>query len=128
MLLKYNLNLKANASYLRNNLTNAEKKLWFYIRKKQILSIQFNRQRRIGPYIVDFYAASINLVIEIDGGQHFTKDHKIKDEIRDCYLHSLNLTVLRFNNNQIFEQLQSILDEIYKTCEEKKKSLLDGNI
>jgi len=119
MLLKYNTNLKENATSLRNNLTDSEKKLWANIRRKQIIGIQFYRQRRVGPHIVDFYAPSIDLVIEIDGGQHFTEEHLVKDNIRDNYLCILGLTVLRFDNLQVLQHTGAVLGEIYKACENR---------
>ena len=70
-LLEYNRKLKKNSRYLRNNATHSEIFLWKRLQRKQLLNIQFYRQKPIGNYIVDFYAASAKLVVEIDGGQHF---------------------------------------------------------
>ena len=66
-MLKYRNNLKPLARQLRLNMTDAEQKLWFQLRRKQILDIVFYRQKPIGNYIVDFYAPSQKLVVEVDG-------------------------------------------------------------
>ena len=64
---------------------------------KQILGVQFYRQKPIGPYILDFYAHSPKIAIELDGGQHFLPEQTEKDLDRDTYLTSLNIKVLRFD-------------------------------
>jgi len=69
---------------------------WTKSRFKQAKGLQFYRQKVIGNYIVDFYCAKVNLVIEVDGGQHYTDSGKKSDEIRDRYLNDAGLKVLRF--------------------------------
>lgn len=64
-------------------MTDAEQMLWSHIRGKQIHGVQFNRQKPILNYIVDFYCARARLVLELDGGQHFEAVHKEKDKTRD---------------------------------------------
>jgi very-short-patch-repair endonuclease len=76
MLLSYNHKLKLFSRRLRSESTDAERLLWFHIRRKQLKNIQFYRQKPIGNYIVDFYAPKPKLVIEIDGSQHFEEEHK----------------------------------------------------
>ena len=98
-------------------MTDAENLLWKYIRRKQLCDIQFLRQKPIGNYIVDFYAPAVNLVIEIDGGQHFEEKNLEKDKIRDAYLSSLNLKVLRFHNGQVFGNLNDVLTVIHRELE-----------
>ncbi len=110
---RYNDNLKPFARQLRSNLTNAESLLWHHIRRKQILDVQFYRQRIIGDYIVDFFAPSVRLVIEIDGSQHFETEHIEKDKRRDEYLNKLGIEVLRFDNLQVLRTHNSVLEEIY---------------
>jgi very-short-patch-repair endonuclease len=63
------------AREFRKNMTEAEQALWFRLRRKQLLDVQFYRQRPIGNHVVDFYAPSAKLVIEVDGSQHLEKDH-----------------------------------------------------
>ncbi|MBN9286724.1 MAG: endonuclease domain-containing protein [Gammaproteobacteria bacterium] len=115
--LPYNNNLKPFAKKLRTNSTDPECMLWKYIRKKQILNVQFYRQKVIGDYIVDFFAPAVKLVIEIDGAQHYENDGVEKDLSRDAYLNELGLKVLRFDNNQVKGSLNSVLDAIYHYVE-----------
>src|SRR3990167_7380236 len=65
-------------------------------------------------YIVDFYAPAVKLVVEIDGGQHFSNEYLRRDQKRDAYLASMNLKVLRFDNGQVLKSLGDVLDEIYR--------------
>jgi len=112
MALPYNSRLKFNARYLRCNLTDAERLLWFHLRRKQLHNVQFYRQRPIGNYIVDFYAPSAKLVIEVDGGQHFDEDHMHRDNVRDNYLTKRNLKILRFDNLQVLKSINAVLEVI----------------
>ena len=75
-MLSYNKNLKKYSQKLRGNMTDAEKLLWSKLKFKQAKGLQFYRQKVIGNYIVDFYCAKVNLVIEVDGGQHYTDSGK----------------------------------------------------
>src|SRR3990172_5323476 len=100
-MLRYNSNLKDKARELRKNLTDSESALWSHLRNKQLLGIQFYRQKPIGEHIVDFYAPGAKLVVEVDGSQHLGGDHALKDRRRDGYLVSLGLKVLRFNSREV---------------------------
>jgi len=95
---------------LRRTQTKPEELLWRKIRHKQ-LGVKFRRQHGIGDYIVDFYCAEYSLVIELDGDSHFTSDAQEYDRIRDQFLCSRGLKVLRFTNRQIMEELDSVLDK-----------------
>ncbi|ENX09628.1 endonuclease domain-containing protein [Acinetobacter variabilis] len=112
----YNKNLKQASRDLRNNLTDAEKLLWSRLRNKQILGLQFYRQKPILNYIVDFYCPAANLVIECDGSQHFTAEGLEADRIRDEALAQLGFKVFRFDNGQLVEQLDSVVEVIYQYC------------
>ncbi|MFV5589847.1 endonuclease domain-containing protein [Acinetobacter variabilis] len=112
----YNKNLKQASRDLRNNLTDAEKLLWSKLRGKQILGLQFYRQKPILNYIVDFYCPAANLVIECDGSQHFTDEGLEVDRMRDDALAQLGLKVFRFDNGQLVEQLDSVVEVIYQYC------------
>lgn len=114
-MLYYNQKNKMNARHLRANQTDAENLLWSRLRRKQIKNIQFYRQRLINNFIVDFYAPSVKLVIEADGGQHFDDDYQEKDKNRDAHLNKLGLKVLRFDNMQILRSIDSVLEVIYET-------------
>jgi len=116
--LPYNKDLKIYASQLRKQLTETELLLWPHLRGKQILGIQFYRQKIIGNYIVDFYAPAVNLVLEIDGSQHYEPEVIEQDQSRDTYLRELGLTVLRFDNHQVKCSLTSVVDVIYDYVEQ----------
>lgn len=121
-IMRYNINNKNNARSLRSLMTDAEQLLWSKIRRKQMRNIQFNRQKNIGNYIVDFYAHAVNLVIEIDGGQHFEDEYLKRDQIRDNYLRSLGLAVLRFNNLQVLKETDAVLNVILINIEQYSKA------
>jgi very-short-patch-repair endonuclease len=118
--LLYRADLKQKARTLRSNMTDAEQKLWYYLRRKQIQNIQFYRQRPIENYIVDFYAPSIKLVIEIDGAQHAETANMTYDENRTSHLNQLGLNVIRFNNRQILLETNYVLESIHQTISTQK--------
>jgi very-short-patch-repair endonuclease len=113
MVLYYNKKLKFNARSLRTHSTDAENLLWSRLRRKQFCNIQFYRQKPIGNYIVDFYAPKALLVIEVDGGQHFDEGHMQQDQMRDAYLKNQNLKVLRFDNLQVLQSIDNVLEVIF---------------
>ena len=100
-------------------MTDAEKMLWSHLRGKQILDIQFYRQKPLGPYVVDFYASAVLLVIEVDGRQHFEAEHMQRDSERDLYLVNEGLSVLRFDDRQVLLETDAVLDEIFRFCRER---------
>lgn len=109
----YNKNLKQPSRDLRNNMTDAEQLLWQRLRRKQILELQFYRQKPILNFIVDFYCPAANLVIECDGGQHYTAEGLEADRARDQALAQLGLNVLRFDNRQILTEIDGVVEKIY---------------
>ncbi len=112
-MLPYSRNTKLLARELRKNQTPAEELLWSRIRGKQILDVQFKRQKPIANYIVDFYGVEAKLVVELDGSQHYEADAIANDLERTKILESLGLKVIRFDNSQIFNELESVLTVIY---------------
>jgi very-short-patch-repair endonuclease len=102
----------ARARQLRRDMTDAEKKLWARLRGDQ-LGISFRRQNPIGPYVVDFVAPSIGLVIELDGDQHGSEVGLAKDERRTAFLESKGLRVMRFWNHEIMRNLEGVLETIW---------------
>ncbi len=121
-LLRYNQNLKGKSRQLRRNQTDGERALWSRLRGKQILGVQFYRQKPISGYIVDFYAAKAKLVIEIDGSQHFSVDHLESDRQRDQCLAGLGLKVLRFNSREVLTNTDEVIEVIQRAV---KASLLN---
>ena len=104
------LNIKSKAKELRKNMTESEKTLWSYIRNKQMNGLHFRRQHPYGIYILDFYCFKANLVIEIDGMIHLKRSDY--DMERTKYLESSGLKVIRFNNKDIKNRLEWVLDKI----------------
>jgi very-short-patch-repair endonuclease len=108
--LPYNQKLVAKAKELRKNATLPEKKLWGeYLR---FLKPRFLRQRPINNFIVDFYCASCQLVIEIDGESHFTEEGKEYDLERTKILEGYGLRVIRFTNDQVMNHFEAVCAEI----------------
>jgi len=120
-MLKYNSQLKTRARALRSNLTDAEQRLWNRLRGKQILGIQFYRQRPIGNYIVDFYAPTTRLVIEVDGAHHFDTAQASYDRRRSEYLENHGLKVLRFDDRQVLLELDSVVQVVFRTMDESQR-------
>jgi very-short-patch-repair endonuclease len=114
-MLRYKAHLKHKARDLRKNMTDSERVLWSRLRGKQLLGVQFYRQKPIGGYIVDFFAPKMKLVVEVDGSQHLEGDHAEKDRQRDEYLSTVGLKVLRFNSRGVLEEPDSVVEVIYRT-------------
>ncbi len=111
-MLLYNRRLKQPARHLRHQMTDAERALWVRLRRKQIHGVQFYRQKPIGDFIVDFYAPSAHLVIEVDGAQHLESAQCDADAERTTHLNGLGLRVLRFPNRQVLKEIQGVLESI----------------
>ncbi len=104
------MSLLNNAKSLRSNMTEAEQKLWYYLRAGRFMGMKFKRQKPLGRYIVDFICLEEKLIIELDGGQHAEKI--TYDRQRDSWLRSQGYTVLRFWNNELFNETESVLEKI----------------
>ena len=113
-MLPFNKKLKTLARQLRKNMTEAESFLWQRIRRKQLKGRQFYRQRNIGNYIVDFYCPSAKVIVELDGGQHYTQEGIRGDQVRDKYLESLGFTILRFSDREVFKNIEGVLERIFE--------------
>lgn len=94
-------------------MTDAEILLWSKIKGKQLKERQFYRQKIIGRYITDFYCAAAKLVIEVDGSQHYTDDGRTKDAIRDTYMNSLGLKVIRFSDTDVLTNIDGVIEHIF---------------
>ncbi len=100
----------ARARDLRNNATDAERVLWQAISARKLSGIRFNRQVPVGPFICDFVARSIGLVIEVDGGQH---DDAVDAE-RTRYIQAQGFRVIRFWNNDVLGNLDGVIEDIMR--------------
>ena len=98
------------AKALRKNMTPWERKLWYEFLRNY--PIRFQRQKAIGNYIVDFYCAKVGLVIELDGGGHYTEEQTEKDNIRSKDLENTKLTVIRICNLDIDRNFRGVCEYI----------------
>jgi very-short-patch-repair endonuclease len=98
---------------LRANQTDAEIRLWRFLRAKRFGSLKFKRQEIIGSYVVDFVCYEGNLIIELDGGQHYLQENQENDEIRTNFLHSRGFRVLRFSNIEMLKETDAVLESIF---------------
>jgi very-short-patch-repair endonuclease len=112
-MLSYDKQLKTLSQHLRKNMTDAENMLWLKLRRKQLKGHPFYRQKIIGKYIVDFYCPKANLVIKLDGGQHYSEMGQAKDRARDDFPKDLGIKVLRFSDREIFENMDGVMQEIW---------------
>ena len=109
-IIPYRPELVKRARELRKNLTPAERRLWKYINRKQIHGFDFDRQKPIDSFIVDFYCKELKLAIEIDGQSHdFKAEYDLK---RQEVLESFGITVIRFSENEVLYNLDYVLSEI----------------
>jgi very-short-patch-repair endonuclease len=100
-------------------MTKAERVLWSRLRRKQILNIQFHSQKAIGPYVVDFYAPSVDLVVEADGSQHRDPENVVDDAQRDDFLKRQGLLVLRYDNRQVMTETDAVVEDVHRVCRER---------
>ena len=107
---------KPLAQRLRQEMTRQERHLWYdYL---NACPVRFRRQRQFGNYIVDFYCAGRQLVVEIDGSQHYEPEEAARDAERTAYLNGLGLKVLRFSNHDVdahFESVCTAIDAVIRS-------------
>ena len=116
----YNRDLTKYAKELRKNMTREEKHLWYDFLK--LLPMTVKRQYVVGCYILDFFIPSVNIAIELDGSQHYEKEAREKDSIRDEYLKSLNTKL----QEEMNEYLESGDIEELADLEEVLRAILDA--
>ena len=105
-----NPRLTPRAQELRKNMTKQERHLWYDFLKSLHLGVK--RQKVIGSYIVDFYIPSVKIVIELDGSQHYEAAGQSADAIRDAYLSSLGLRILRYSNSDVDRNFAAVCEDI----------------
>ena len=91
------------AKHLRENTTDAERRLWRVLRLKQVGGMRFRRQQPLGPFVVDFFCSAAKLIIELDGDQHGTDEAAAYDAHRTRWLEERGYKVLRFANGEVLE-------------------------
>ncbi len=111
--------LRANARALRRNSTDAERILWSELRGNRLNGASFRRQVPIENYIADFICHSANLVIELDGGQHFSDEGERADARRSALIEAKGFKVLRFSNLDVMTNRAGVLETIATTVAER---------
>jgi very-short-patch-repair endonuclease len=109
----------ANAHELRRHPTEAESRLWHVLRMHRLDNVHFRRQHAIGPYIVDFCAPRIKLVIEVDGSQHL--DQQEHDAQRTAFLAERGFRVIRFWNTEVMNQIDEVVQVVLEAIAEAKE-------
>ena len=112
-IIPYNPKLKKLARELRKNMTLGENLLWRHLRNKQILGFDFDRQKPIDEFIIDFYCKELKLAIEIDGYSHDIPQINIKDKTRQKHLEKLGINFLRFTEREVYTNLEGVLLAIH---------------
>ena len=109
----YNKNAeKDKRRKLRQDIVKAEKIIWDKIRNRQIEDCKFRRQYSVDKFVIDFYNPILKLAIEIDGESHFQEDAVEYDRERQIYIESLGIKFIRFTNNDVYENLDGVLESI----------------
>ncbi len=103
---------RRQAQRLRHAPTDAEQKLWWLLRSRQLEAVKFRRQVPIGPWIADFVSFEHKLIVEADGSQHTENKH---DQVRDTNLVKRGFRILRFWNNDILKYPNGVLERIIET-------------
>jgi cyclase len=106
-----------NAKALRKNMTDAEQILWGYLKAKPN-GFKFRRQHPLGIYIADFYCHKLKLVIELDGSIHDNIEVKQNDAIRQKLIEEDGITVIRFTNKEIMNNVQNVLKQLVQKYNE----------
>ena len=112
--------MTARARRLRSNLTEAERKLWYALRREQIGGLSFRRQHPMGRYVLDFYCSALGLAVEVDGGHHTDATFQAQDDRRTRWLNAKGVLVLRFWNNDVLGNLAGVLTEIATTAASRR--------
>ena len=104
---------------LRNNMTDAERRLWYYLSGRQMAGHKFRRQHPFMDYVLDFVCLEMGLVVEVDGSQHQNCE---KDKVRDRRLSGAGFRVLRFWNNQVMQETEAVVEVIWAAVRERLRT------
>ena len=115
--------VRANARALRKNSTDAERILWSEVRDHRLNGAGFRRQVPIGNYIADFVCHAAKLVIELDGGQHFSDQAEKKDAARTTVIEANGFQVIRFSNHDVMTNRAGVLETIAAAVAERAPTL-----
>lgn len=117
--------LKMLAKDKRNHMTEAESVLWSFLKSKS-LGVRFRRQHPIGEYIPDFVCLRKRLIVEVDGAYHFVYEQQISDEERTKYLNERGFAVVRFTNDEILSDIESVIAKIKRIINMQKDIMTDS--
>ena len=120
----YNSSLKERSRELRKNMTRQERHLWYDFLRSYPIKIY--RQRSIDQFIVDFYCSPARLVIELDGGQHYTSEGLAYDAERTEVLARYGVEVLRFSNREVDGNFSGVCQVIDQKIKERISSVTDN--
>lgn len=112
------------AKELRINRTEAEIKLWEYLKEHKFKGLKFRQQHPIGSYILDFYCHKLKIAIELDGSMHNNLDQKIYDEERTFELNEFGIDVIRFWNNEVITEMDFVINRLNEFVELKLQDKL----
>jgi very-short-patch-repair endonuclease len=112
-MLSHDRQLKALSQHLRKNMAGAENMLRLRLRRKQSKGYQFYRQKIIREYVIDFYCPKANLVIELDGGRHYSESGNEGDGARDGILIAMGIKALRSSDRDVFENINGVMGETW---------------
>jgi very-short-patch-repair endonuclease len=115
--------LRANARALRKNSADAERILWTELRDHRLNGASFRRQVPIDNYIADFVCHAAKLVIELDGGQHFSDEAEKADTARSAVIEAQGFKVLRFGNYDVMTNRAGVLETIATVMAERAPTL-----
>src|SRR4051812_19660922 len=102
------------ARTFRRPLTPPEARLWRHLRDRALGGLKFRRQYTLGPYVADFYCPAARLVVELDGDSHVEQAEH--DERRTAWLHGQGYRVIRFNNSDVFRDIEAVLEGTAAAC------------
>ena len=105
------------ARRLRRDMTDAERKLWYRLRNRQVLNCKFVRQLPVGPFVADFACRERDLIVELDGGQHGTAEGALADARRTAVLAEHGYRVVRFWNTDVLSNIDGVLQMIAEKLE-----------
>src|SRR5258705_11420910 len=106
------------ARALRNQPTDAERRLWHFLSAQKLRGQKFRRQAAIGPYVVDFVCFADKLIVELDGPQHLDPEAARHDERRTDWLAARGFRVVRFRNQELDENIRAVVDAIGRALDE----------
>jgi very-short-patch-repair endonuclease len=120
---RYSTGVHQHLSELRREMTPAERTLWNWLRDRKLAGLKFRRQYPVGSFVLDFYAPSIRLVVEVDGDVHDLPEMREYDARRQAWLAGQGMHVLRFTNGEVIDELSDVLERIATVAEELRSGV-----